>query len=569
LSSILVINIRKNKTMTNKHTAFLAILSIFILASCSREQSTSTGWDYNNRKQGGFEKMDKAEQIPGPGLMFVEGGRLTMGRVEEDVMYDWNNISKTVTISSFYIDETEVRNMDYVEYLHWIKRHYVNENSPFFTGTARPEIYTKALPDSLVWRDKLGENEMFLNNYLRHPAYREYPVVGVSWEQANDYCIWRTDRVNERILINAGLLMEVTHPDREGVEVAFTTDGYLHGSEDYLANFVTEKQKDRIRNITALKSDDEGRYTNMEDGLLLPNYRLPTEAEWEHAALGYIGNNIGENHDNRKIYPWNGSGLRNDTKKNQGQIMANFKRGRGDNMGVAGSLNDDADITAPVRSYWPNDYGLFNMAGNVSEWVADVYRPITEQTTTSDHRPFRGNVYKTPQINQDAGPGENPYIIDEQGHIKDTLVKSSDNIYRRNYKKANNVNFLDGDIESQMDTKWNDNKTEKSSQDTENIKIDKINNNTSKYKDSSFASNSNEMYDYGNTTLISDRTRVYKGGSWKDRAYWLNPGTRRFLDQSQSTDCIGFRCAMDRVGPSKSELKQNQRIEVDYSKAKQ
>ena len=555
--------------MTNKHTAFLAILSIFILASCSREQSTSTGWDYNNRKQGGFEKMDKAEQIPGPGLMFVEGGRLTMGRVEEDVMYDWNNISKTVTVSSFYIDQTEVRNMDYVEYLHWLKRHYVNENSPFFTGTARPEIFTKALPDSLVWRDKLGENEMFLNNYLRNPAYREYPVVGVSWEQANDYCIWRTDRVNERILINAGLLMEVTHPDREGVEVAFTTDGYLHGSEDYLANFVTEKQKDRIRNITALKSDDEGRYTNMEDGLLLPNYRLPTEAEWEHAALGYIGNNIGENHDNRKIYPWNGSGLRNDTKKNQGQIMANFKRGRGDNMGVAGSLNDEADITAPVRSYWPNDYGLFNMAGNVSEWVADVYRPITEQTTTADHRPFRGNVYKTPQINQDAGPGENPYIIDEQGHIKDTLVSSSDNIYRRNYKKSNNINFLDGDIESQMDTKWNSDTTEKSILDQEAVKIDKWNQTADKYEDNAFTSNSNEMYDYGNTTLISDRTRVYKGGSWKDRAYWLNPGTRRFLDQSQSTDCIGFRCAMDRVGPSKSELKQNQRIEVDYSKAKQ
>ena len=555
--------------MTNKHTAFLAILSIFILVSCSREQSTSTGWDYNNRKQGGFEKMDKAEQIPGPGLMFVEGGRLTMGRVEEDVMYDWNNISKTVTVSSFYIDQTEVRNMDYVEYLHWLKRHYVNENSPFFTGTARPEIYTKALPDSLVWRDKLGENEMFLNNYLRNPAYREYPVVGVSWEQANDYCIWRTDRVNERILINAGLLMEVTHPDREGVEVAFTTDGYLHGSEDYLANFVTEKQKDRIRNITALKSEDEGRYTNMEDGLLLPNYRLPTEAEWEHAALGYIGNNIGENHDNRKIYPWNGSGLRNDTKKNQGQIMANFKRGRGDNMGVAGSLNDEADITAPVRSYWPNDYGLFNMAGNVSEWVADVYRPITEQTTTADHRPFRGNVYKTPQIDQDAGPGENPYIIDEQGHIKDTLVSSSDNIYRRNYKKSNNINFLDGDIESQMDTKWNSDTTEKSILDQEAVKIDKWNQTADKYEDNAFTSNSNEMYDYGNTTLISDRTRVYKGGSWKDRAYWLNPGTRRFLDQSQSTDCIGFRCAMDRVGPSKSELKQNQRIEVDYSKAKQ
>ncbi len=64
-------------------------------------------------------------------------------------------------------------------------------------------------------------------------------------------------------------------------------------------------------------------------------------------------------------------------------------------MGVAGSLNDNADITAPVRSFWPNDYGLFNMAGNVSEWVMDVYRPIIEQTTTADHRSFRGNVYET------------------------------------------------------------------------------------------------------------------------------------------------------------------------------
>ena len=74
------------------------------------------------------------------------------------------------------------------------------------------------------------------------------------------------------------------------------------------------------------------------------------------------------------------------------------------------------------------------MAGNVSEWVADVYRPITEQTTTSDHRPFRGNVYKTFIKNENGS--ENPYEVDEQGHIKDTLVSSSDNIYRRNYKKS-------------------------------------------------------------------------------------------------------------------------------------
>ena len=98
------------------------------------------------------------------------------------------------------------------------------------------------------------------------------------------------------------------------------------------------------------------------------------------------------------------------------------------------------------------------------------------------------------------------------------------------------------------------------------VNIDKWNQSTDKYKDENFMSNSNEMYDYGNTTLISDRTRVYKGGSWKDRAYWLNPGTRRFLDQDQSTDAIGFRCAMDRIGAPTSTAKQNQRRETDYNK---
>ena len=78
--------------------------------------------------------------------------------------------------------------------------------------------------------------------------------------------------------------------------------------------------------------------------------------------------------------------------------------------------------------------------------------------------------------------------------------------------------------------------------------------------------NSSEIYDYASSSLITDRTRVYKGGSWKDRAYWLNPGTRRYLDQDQSTDAIGFRCAMDRMGSTTSNQKQNIRRGVDYSK---
>ena len=337
----------------------------------------------------------------------------------------------------------------------------------------------------------------------------------------------------------------------------FTTQAYLQGQYEGII-------RRNPRNLTNENygSGEKSRIIKMEDGLLLPNYRLPTEAEWEFAALGYVGNTQEENTNERKLYPWNGSSLRNGNAKNQGEIMANFKRGRGDNMGVAGNLNDNADITAPVRSYWPNDYGLFNMAGNVSEWVMDVYRPVIEQTTTADHRSFRGNVYLTQKTDDDGFIAEK----DSLGRITMVPVDVQGNAYRRNYKKSDNINFLNGDIESQMGIDWNNLLDETAEKDTSRVQIDKWNKSASKYKDNAPEGNSNEMYAYGESSLITDRTRVFKGGSWKDRAYWLNPGTRRFLDQDQSTDAIGFRCAMDRVGAPLSHSKENARRGTDYSK---
>jgi gliding motility-associated lipoprotein GldJ len=184
----------KNKNLFGK----LAILAfVVVFTSCSKEQSPTTGWNYNDRKNGGFELVPYEEQETGPGLVLIEGGTFTMGRTEQDVNYDWNNQPRRVTVSSFYIDQTEVRNFDYLEYLYWLNRVYKLDY---------PRLVQKALPDTLVWRSKLAYNEPLVELYLRHPAYRDYPVVGVNWIQAVQYCNWRTDRVNEYLLYKTGKL---------------------------------------------------------------------------------------------------------------------------------------------------------------------------------------------------------------------------------------------------------------------------------------------------------------------------------------------------------------------------
>ncbi len=478
-------------------STLIAIASVFLMAGCKKDQSPTTGWEYNQPKNGGFEVVPYEEQETGPGLILIEGGTFAMGRTEQEVQYDWDNIPRRVTVSSFYMDETEVRNLDWLEYLYWLRRVF---------GTDFLEVYKKALPDTLVWRDKLAYNEPLVELYLRHPAYREYPVVGVSWLQATDYCAWRTDRVNEYIMIREGILR--VDPSQSN-ENNFNTEAYLAGQYEGMVK----------NDLYDLDPSGTGtRKVRMEDGILLPKYRLPTEAEWEFAALGLIGNAIYERVLDRRLYPWNGHILRTDKDKDLGDFVANFKRGRGDNMGVAGALNDAADIPGPVYSYWPNDYGLYNMAGNVAEWVMDVYRPLSGEDV-SDFNPFRGNVFKTKTLDDEGNIEEK----DTLGRINWRNVTTVESAGRRNYRQADNINYLDGDFTSTITTDW-----------------------FGQPKDS--ANISGDMYNYSITSMLNDKVRVYKGGSWNDRAYYLVAGTKRYLDERLSTDYIGFRCAMTRVG---------------------
>ncbi len=532
-----------------KQILFLS-LSIFLFGCSKFEKSKTTGWNYNDPKHGGFTISNNyTEQLTPPGMKLVEGGSFTMGRVEQDIRYDWNNVPKTVTVSSFYMDETEVRNVDYNEYLFWIERMY---GSNYDNGTY-PEVYWNALPDTNVWRDKLSYNEPLVENYLRHPAYREYPVVGVNWSQAMDYCAWRTDRINERILIDNGYIWE--DPDQVEDNI-FNTDAYLMGQYQgrirrMLPNL---KQGTHLYDKKPGRDKDAVRTVQLKDGILFTRLRLPTEAEWEYAALGLVGNTESENISERRLYPWNGDGVRNAGKRNKGEIVANFKRGRGDQMGIASNLNDNADIPAPTRTYWPNEFGLYNLAGNVSEWVMDVYRPLIDQTTT-DMNPYRGNVYQTWQRDEDR------FMVDKDslGRMVWRETSTEENMDRRNYSSSNNINFLDGDYDSQLSSDWSNDKQSSGNDKTKvSIHNTDVEMNTNK--------NTNNMYEFGKTSLITDNSRVYKGGSWNDRAYWMIPGTRRFLNQQQSTATIGFRCVMDRLGPPASDSKDNRRQPVDWER---
>jgi len=323
------------------------------LQSCSKEKptsinpgdaSTTTGLAYaTGDGDEGFPVKDYSGQPQAPGVVYIEGGRTVLGSSEEDVMYSRDNVERAVTIMSFYMDEAEIANIHWLEYLYYLKK----------DSTQNPDLYTNAMPDTTVWLRELSYNDPYREHYLRYPGFRYYPVVGVSWNQANDYCRWRTNVVNDKLAKDADLIIPA------------------------------------------------GGRIPLESGIVVPDYRLPSEAEWEYAASALIGTQYNdENQTVKRLYPWDGHALRNPYGKEMGNFVANFKRGRGDYAGIAGKLNDGAMITASIFEYPPNDYNLYNMAGNVNEWCLDVYRPFSFRDF-DDLNPLRRNDYKDDKKNYD------------------------------------------------------------------------------------------------------------------------------------------------------------------------
>jgi len=343
----------------------LTIITLMVTSCGKLGKSKSKGLP-NDGQLHGVVPGGKYSLPKPPGMIYIPQGTFHMGPSDEDISYAFTARNKQISINGFWMDATEITNNEYrqfvqrvrdsiaasilnykkaggdgTEIIDWKKASTIKWGDPKTLEQLNAMIVTpdnrifgkkeidadklvyrsetfdykeaskrenstkprsqfivkkdiKIYPDTLVWiRDfSYSYNEPMSKRYFSHPAFGNYPVVGVSWKQASAFCEWRTQ---------------------------------------YLNAFLEEKKR-------VTESD----------------FRLPTEAEWEYAARGGRS---------QAPYPWGGYYLRN----KKGCLLANFKPGRGNYP------EDGGFYTVRADAYWPNDFGLYNMAGNVSEWTSSLY----------------------------------------------------------------------------------------------------------------------------------------------------------------------------------------------------
>lgn len=357
-------------------------------------------------------KLDKLKSHKTPyGMVLIPSGTFIMGASDEDITFSQVAQNKQVTIAAFYMDDTEISNSEYRQFVHWVR------DSILITNFLGDDSYFIQNPNSnnsgqrfIDW-DKVAKNSpwktsdpaiqerinsMFYQGDDRVFGKNEYDVSLLKYHyewydlQAavngrNNPDKKRSDFIRRDTMLvypdTTVWLADFTYAANEPMVYGY----FSHPSfDDYPVVGVTWRQaqafnswRTRLFNNTAAKRKESER---ME-------YQLPTEAQWEYAARG---GKVGMQ------YPWGGPTARNA----RGCLMANFKPGRGN------YIDDGVDYTAPVYSYWPNDFGLYNMAGNVAEWTQSAYNEsaysfvhdmnptYTYNAKASDHETLKRKVVR-------------------------------------------------------------------------------------------------------------------------------------------------------------------------------
>lgn len=539
-----------NKT---KFILTFGIVLSLILSSCggrtgvkkgggTKNFVSRSGWKPNDSKGWMFSGNGKKEKA-WIGMVHVEGGSFTMGQVKTDVMRDWNNTPRRMQVRSFYMGDTEVTNYDYRSYMAWMA--YV-----FPANNKENRIINEGiLPDTLVWENKLSRNDLFINEYLRNPSFDYYPVVGVSWLQADRYCDWLTDRANEKAMMDKGYISKdlYLNPDVNLGSNHFDTERFQQNPDKVFEGSNVIDTTKILKDIKVKNPNPRINYRSSMNSNLVAKFRLPTEAEWEYAALALPANREYNQYEGKNVA---GENLRKKKGRGRGDFMTNFKQGHGDYSGIGGWGNDGSAITNDVKKYPSNDFGLYGMLGNVAEWTADVYRPIIDDEA-NDFNYYRGNIYTRRIENGNGGfevykEGELKYDTLDNGRL---LAKGLPGQYKREVVEDAR-DFRDGDYRSSLNMKASEDDNVKDrmyNSPVRNFTVDK-NGRIVMEKDRA-----------KRTSDIDNTMRVIKGGSWRDDIYWLDPGQRRYMSEASGAAWVGFRVAQDYTGNGEMGTKRKKR----------
>jgi formylglycine-generating enzyme required for sulfatase activity len=321
-----------------KISHLIVLAFTLLIASCSVYQNY-----FRVAKRANFKI---AGQTAPPDMVFIQG----------------NN-----EMESFYMSATEEPNINYVIYLKWLDAVY---------SESYPEVILDAYPKQFDNNKFLTYNDPYLQSYLTHPAFAYYPVTGLTWEQIQGYLTWKTDRLNEAILVKKGVL---NFNSEQRDEDNFNTEAYLIG----------QYEGDLRKNLSDTIKYGE-RSVKFRDGILFTAFRLPTETEWEYAnaAQNKSSGSVtykGKKHpyhpygDDYYTLDWGRTfsyrsddyGAANIRKKAYYSYSVDAKNLENTNYQLPDAIKYDK--TKQRMGNIPADYGLINMEGGAKEWLIDVY----------------------------------------------------------------------------------------------------------------------------------------------------------------------------------------------------
>ncbi len=317
----------------------------------------------------GAGNREKWYQADPYGMVFIPSGSYLMGPSDQDVPYAMVAQSKSVSVHAFYMDNTEITNNEYRQFVEWVRdslahrliggEHLIDE------GEYGERINWRA---KIKWDEEENVEtlaELFLPESERFYKRKEIDVRKLNFEyywidlkaaaQRENREQGKTDRsvfIKKDIINVYPDTLAWIHDYTYSFNDPITSSYFWHPAYDeYPVVGVTWKQ---ARAFCIWRTQLLSSYLMGNEETIVQDFRLPTESEWEYAARGGL---------DLSPYPWGGPYIRN----SRGCFLGNFKPMRGN------YLDDGGFYTVKVTSYWPNDYGLYCMAGNVAEWTSDAY----------------------------------------------------------------------------------------------------------------------------------------------------------------------------------------------------